>query len=102
MDLMSGSKVSWATFFVSYYICFPTTPAQKCEGGYCSLVGRKISKYPNIKCGRDDGDINLLNDSADWILYFLGIHMVFWVFLGKWGKPPLNFNGMEELYQVGL
>lgn len=62
----------------------------------------RISKYPTTKCRREDGEINLLIDSTDCILYFIGIHVLFWVSLGKWGKTPSSFNGMEELYKVGL
>lgn len=74
------------------------------------MVGRKISKHPTTKRGRDDADIDLVNDSADWIVYFLGIHILFRVSPGKWGKTPLSFSGrvlpggslkLQELNKLG-
>jgi len=61
-----------------------------------------ILQHPTIKRGREDGEINFLIYSTDSILYFFGIHVLFWASVGKWCKTPSSFHGVEELYKVVL
>lgn len=56
----------------------------------------RISKHPTTKDRREDGDTDLLINSTDCILYFIGTHVLFCISVSKRGKTPLSFNSMEE------